>query len=112
VRANLLALETDEADFQAVNIGTGRSTSVLEIAHLLAAGLDKDVPPDVAGKYREGDIRHCIADIKKASELLGYKPSVSLEDGLSELLLWLDTQSAEDKVAGATNELAARSLVK
>ena len=112
VQANLLALESDGGDYQAMNIGTGRATSVKQIAQLLANGLGKQIEPEIVGKYREGDIRHCVADISKARKLLGYEPKVALEDGLAELLAWLGTQKAEDKVDGATAELAARSLVK
>lgn len=112
VRANLLALETDGGDYQAINVGTGRATSVKQIAELLAKGLGKDIAPDIVAKYREGDIRHCVADISKARKLLGYEPSVTLEDGLAELLDWLATQEADDRVAQATAELSSKGLVK
>jgi dTDP-L-rhamnose 4-epimerase len=112
VQANLLAIETDGGDYQSMNIGTGRATSVKRIAQLLAKGLGKDIEPIVVGKYREGDIRHCVADISKSRKLLGYEPKVSLEEGLAELLNWLGEQEAEDKVESATAELAQRSLVK
>jgi dTDP-L-rhamnose 4-epimerase len=112
VQANLLALETADGDYQAMNVGTGRATSVKKIAQLLAKGLGKDIEPIIVGKYREGDIRHCVADISKATRLLGYQPKVTLEAGLAELLGWLGEQKAEDRVESATAELAQRSLVK
>jgi len=112
VRANLLALETSKADYQSMNIGTGRATSVKQIARLLAQGLGKDIEPVIVDKYREGDIRHCVANISKAEKLLDYQPRVTLEDGLAELLAWLGEQDAEDRVESATAELAQRSLVK
>ncbi|MGD9562037.1 MAG: NAD-dependent epimerase/dehydratase family protein [Pyrinomonadaceae bacterium] len=112
VQANLLALETDKGDFQTMNIGTGRATSVREIAELLAKGLGKQIGPEIVGKYREGDIRHCVADISSARELLGYEPKVALENGMEELLAWVSNQEADDKVSAATAELAVRSLVK
>jgi dTDP-L-rhamnose 4-epimerase len=112
VQANLLALETDKADYQALNIGTGRATTVKQIAELLADGLGKDIKPLIVSKYREGDIRHCVANISEAERLLGYYPRVSLEEGLAELLQWLGDQNAEDRVESATAELAQRSLVK
>jgi dTDP-L-rhamnose 4-epimerase len=111
-RANLIALETDGGDYQSFNIGTGRATSVKQIAELLAKGLGKSITPDIVGKYREGDIRHCVADISKAQRMLGYEPQVTLEDGLAELLSWLASQKPDDKVEAATAELTARSLVK
>ncbi|MBC7899632.1 MAG: NAD-dependent epimerase/dehydratase family protein [Saprospiraceae bacterium] len=112
VQANLLALEKDGGDGQMMNIGTGRPTSVKQIAQLLAKGLGKEIEPEIVGKYREGDIRHCVADISKAKALLGYEPKVSLESGLAELLNWVKNQDADDRVESATAELAAHSLVK
>lgn len=112
VRANLLALDANGADNEPINVGTGRATSIVQIAEILAKGLGKDIRPEVVGKYREGDIRHCVADISKAERLLGYRPQVALEDGMRELLGWLETQEADDRVQAATNELASRSLVK
>jgi dTDP-L-rhamnose 4-epimerase len=112
VQANLLALETDRVDYRTMNIGTGRATSVKELARLLAKGLGKNIEPGIAGKYREGDIRHCIADIGKAKELLGYAPKISIEDGMAELLDWVKDQEADDLMSSATAELAAHSLLK
>ncbi|HYJ90810.1 MAG TPA: SDR family NAD(P)-dependent oxidoreductase [Pyrinomonadaceae bacterium] len=112
VQANLRALETDRGDYQAMNIGTGKPTSVKRIAELLAEGLGKNIEPQTVGKYREGDIRHCVADISRATELIGYDPKVVLKDGLEEVLNWVKDQQPEDKVNAATAELTARSLVK
>ena len=112
VRANLLAIETDKGDYQSINIGTGRATSIKQIAEMLAKGLGKDIAPEIVGKYREGDIRHCVADIAKARRLIGYEPEVALESGLAGLLDWLKSQTAEDRVQSATAELASHQLVK
>ncbi len=109
VQANLLALETDRADYQAVNVGTGRPISIKQIAKMLAEGLGKAIEPEIVGKYREGDIRHCVADITKAKQLLEYEPKVKLEEGLIE---WVKNQKAEDLVEKATAELTARNLVR
>lgn len=112
VQANLLALQTDKADYEAINIGTGRPTSIKQIAELVAHGLGKDIAPEIVGKYRAGDIRHCVADISKARKLLGYAPQVTLEQGLPEVLNWVREQTAADLVAQATQELAAHQLVR
>ncbi|HYE64809.1 MAG TPA: NAD-dependent epimerase/dehydratase family protein [Pyrinomonadaceae bacterium] len=112
VQANLLALETDRADYQALNIGTGIPTSVRQVARLLAQGLGKDLEPEIVGKYREGDVRHCVADISRARRLLGYEPQVRLEQGVPELLDWVRQQRATDQVARATAELETRQLVR
>ncbi len=112
VQANLLALETDKADYEALNIGTGKVISVGGIAELLAKGLDKNIQPEYVGKYREGDIRHCVADISKARNLLNYEPKVNLENGLAELIGWVKNQEADDQVLSATSELTSRNLVR
>jgi len=112
VQANLLALETDRADYQAVNVGTGVATSVGAVCKLLASGLGLDIEPEIVGRYREGDIRHCVSDISKARNLLGYAPQVSLEQGIPELLTWVRAQAAQDQVASATAELESRQLVR
>jgi dTDP-L-rhamnose 4-epimerase len=112
VQANLLALETAAADYRAVNVGTGVPTSINHIAGLLAEGLGKEIQPDIVGKYREGDIRHCVADISRARALLGYEPKVRLDDGIPELLEWVRRQEASDRVAEATAELEAHRLVR
>jgi dTDP-L-rhamnose 4-epimerase len=111
-RACVLALERSGADGEAVNVGSGRSVTVDEIARSLADVLGVDVEPEVSGKFRAGDIRHCFADISKARRLLGYEPQVELEDGMRELAGWLETQTADDRVDAATAELLARGLAR
>jgi dTDP-L-rhamnose 4-epimerase len=111
VQANLLALESEATDFQALNIGTGVATSVNEMARMLAKGLGKDIEPQVVAEYRQGDIRHCVADIARARKLLGYEPKVNLKDGLKDLLQWVKEQTATDLVDQAKLELATHNLV-
>jgi dTDP-L-rhamnose 4-epimerase len=112
VRANLLALDSDKADYQVLNVGTGRATTIRFIAEVIADGLGKKIEPELSGQFREGDIRHCIADISKICMLLGYEPTVTLENGLTELLDWVGNQDADDRLQTAAAELAAHSLVK
>lgn len=107
-----LALESKAADGQALNISSGQSMTVGEIASktircLSARGLE----PELTGKYRVGDIRHCFADISRAQQVLGWSPSVSLEQGLEDLAAWLDGQETHDNSMEARAELAARGLV-
>ena len=110
VQACRLALEVPEAEGHAFNVGSGRAITVAEVAALVRGILGKDIEPDVTGKYRVGDIRHCFADISRARRVLGYEPRVTLEDGLVELAGWLHEQAAEDRVTEASRELAARGL--
>jgi dTDP-L-rhamnose 4-epimerase len=110
-RACGLALERESAGGRVLNVGSGESVTVRQIAERLARVTGREeIEPEVTGKYRVGDIRHCFADISRAREVLGYEPRVSLEDGMAELAEWLRGQSADDRVESAHGELAARGL--
>ena len=110
-RACRLALETPAAAGETFNIGSGQPHTVRDIAAKLARVVGKEgIQPEILGKYRVGDIRHCYADITKAQRVLGFTPEVQLEDGLVELSSWLASQAAVDRVAQASAELSARGL--
>ncbi|HWY89919.1 MAG TPA: NAD-dependent epimerase/dehydratase family protein [Solirubrobacteraceae bacterium] len=112
VRAIMLALESEKAAGHAINLGTGRPSTVAQIAQALSAGLEVDIEPIRNGQYRAGDIRHCVADAQRARELLGFEAATTLEDGMRALLEWLSDQEAVDRVDDATRELAARGLAR
>lgn len=106
------ALESESAVGQAINLSTGRPSSVLDVASALAAGLGVDLEPEFPGQYRAGDIRHCFGDSTRARELLGFEAATSLEDGMAGLVQWLATQPADDHVEAATRELETRGLAR
>ena len=107
-----MALESDAAVGQSINLGTGRATSINEVAALLADALGVGLEPEWPGSYRAGDIRHCYADPARAHELLGFTAAVRLENGITELVEWLSSQTAEDRVDAATTELTSRGLAR
>ncbi len=106
-----LALESPLSSGQVFNVGSGRPCRVSEVARKLAQVLGKRIEPQIVGKYRVGDIRHCFPDISKAREVLGYEPAVTLEDGLVDLAAWLEGQIALDRCGEMTEELSSRGLV-
>jgi dTDP-L-rhamnose 4-epimerase len=111
VRACRLALEAPGADGEVFNVGSGQPLTVRDVAARLARVLGKEsIEPEIVGKYRVGDIRHCFADITKAQAVLGYRPQVTLDQGMAELAAWLESQAAVDRVAQASAELASRGL--
>lgn len=73
---------------EVINIGSGRSISILELAKTVMrlAGIEGG---PVFERRRPGDIMHSCADIRKARELLGFEPRISLEDGINELLVMM-----------------------
>ena len=110
VQASLLAIERKQADGMALNVGSGEPVTIEQVARVLAAALDTAIPAELTGKYRAGDIRHCFADISAAERVLGYKPKVGFAEGIRELVHWLRRQSAEDRVAEATQQLGVYGL--
>jgi dTDP-L-rhamnose 4-epimerase len=110
-KANLLAMEKSGADGRAVNIGSGQPLTISAVAAELERALGVKLPPQITGKYRAGDIRHCFADISTATQLLGYRPETRLKEGIEELVEWLESQQANDNVDEAMERLNAFGLV-
>ena len=106
-----MAMESEEADGEMFNVGSGNNYSVESIAEKLAKVMGKEnIPVEITGKYRVGDIRHCFANTSKIKSKLGFEPRVDFEEGLLELAEWLKTQIATDNVSKASKELASRGL--
>ncbi len=112
VQANLLALEREEMDDGAFNVGTGRALTILDMAQALTEHLNGAVRPEIVHQFRAGDIRHCFADIGRIAAV-GYRPRVRFEDGMAGLVEWVrQQQDAQDRVEMATRELAQRRLIQ
>ncbi|MBA3045649.1 MAG: GDP-mannose 4,6-dehydratase [Candidatus Thermoplasmatota archaeon] len=85
VRMLELCLGNPDARGQTFNCGTGKATSIRELAEIITELTGKELKPETA-PGRKGDIRESVADISKAKKILGYKPTVALKKGLAELL--------------------------
>lgn len=111
-QAFVLALSRPEAAGGVFNIGSGQPVSIREIGTLLAAAMGRpELEPEILGKARAGDIRHCFGDIALARARLGFTPQRTLRDSLPELAEWVGRQQAVDRVAEARRELEQRGLV-
>jgi dTDP-L-rhamnose 4-epimerase len=111
-RAVVAALDSPKAAGHAINVGVGNPLTVTDVAMHLAQALGVDLEPEVSGTSRAGDIRHCYADITKASDLLGFRPEIAFREGVDELISWVSEQSADDQVDRARHELASRGLAR
>jgi dTDP-L-rhamnose 4-epimerase len=97
---------------EVINIGSGNPISVLEIAEILTHEMKKSISPRVVKRYRQGDIRHCFADISKARRLLKWQPTRIFRQGVSELVHWVKSQrDVSDRVDSAWKELEQRGLL-
>jgi dTDP-L-rhamnose 4-epimerase len=111
-RAFLTALDHPAADGEVFNIASGEDRSVEDVARLQAASMGRpDLTPEITGKARAGDIRHCIPDLQKARRVLGFEARQDFGEGLAELAEWVARQQAEDRVVEARRELELRGLV-
>jgi len=109
-RACVMALETDAADGQVLNIGSGESRTILGVAEVIARALGRPhLQPKLLHKHRMGDIRHCYADIGRAARLLGWRPLVRFETGITEFATWLQRRPREE-LASPEVELQHRGL--
>jgi dTDP-L-rhamnose 4-epimerase len=109
VRGIILALENDEMAGETFNVATGVRTSILDVAKELAGALGKDIEPKIAGEFRQGDIRHCYADITRIREF-GFEPRVKLTEGIKELVELSKQEKPKDMVDLADKELEEKGL--
>jgi dTDP-L-rhamnose 4-epimerase len=109
----VLMLEQSGADYLPVNVGSGQTVTILEVAQMLARLLGSPIEPLVTQTGRTFDIRHNTADITVARQRLGFEPRVSLEQGFSELIEWAKTTPdvAEDFFDRALQELQDKGLL-
>ena len=111
VCANLLAATTDALDGSAVNVGSGRATTIRRVAETLADALGVAVEPVARGEYRPGEMRHLTSDVSRI-RAAGYAPRVDLETGIRRYLDWIATQGdVRDYFAAAEAVLREKRIV-
>ena len=96
-----------------LDVGSGRGTSVIEAARLLAqacgAGEDR---LRVTGDYRIGDVRHAFCDPSRVSDVLKMEPRTSLAEGIQELVAWVrGAERPGSRLDDALDEMRAAGLL-
>jgi len=110
-RANLLAAQSDALDGLPVNVGSGRATTIRDVAEMVAEALDVGIEPVVRGEVRPGEMRHLTSDTSRARSA-GYEPRVSLDEGIGRYLEWIGTQGdVRDYFAEAEQTLREKRIV-
>jgi len=111
-RAFADALAAPEVVGHSINIGSGQDRSISEVARSLAIAMGRnDIEPEILGKVRVGDIRHCFCDTSLAADLLDFRVRADYDESLGQLAEWVATQVARDRVSEARAELETRGLV-
>lgn len=109
-RACELVLEDDRANFEVFNVGSGTPTSVTEVARVVLSLCQSPLKPEITGKFRTFDVRHCYADTRKLKKLVGWEPEISFAQGMQGVYEWSKSEIAVDKVDQAMQELEERGL--
>jgi dTDP-L-rhamnose 4-epimerase len=112
VNANIAAMKNVKSNYEVFNVGTGRPTTIIDIASTLARLFNKTITPEVKHKYRAGDTRHCFADISKITSALGFKPKTTFDEGIQDLVAWGKDTEAVDRFEKAQKDLEQRGLVE
>ncbi len=113
VNATCLAALRAEADGRVLNIGSGVGTTVLEVVEELMCAYNRRVPVDVTGNFRLGDIRHNVADITLARNVLGFRPEVNFREGVRRFAEWVQSQEiADGGYEASLDEMRVRKLLK
>ena len=101
VSANLLACvsPSEIATGRVFNVGTGKSHTLNEVYEVIADQIGFSGKPNY-GPPREGDIRHSLADISRATQELGYRPKTQFHDGLRKTVAWYLEEKAKKETVG------------
>ena len=112
VRAFQLGIKHEEANGEAFNIGSGKPTTIVQIAKTLSSLTNIHIEPQITGQFRKNDIRHCFADNSKAKKILSWAPTITFEQGMKELVEWSAKEKAEDHFKEAEALMKSKNLQK
>lgn len=111
-KANLIVLEDSRADFGVFNVGTGKTTSIRELAEVLRECLGQEGRVEIPARFRAGEVRHLVADVSRLAEL-GFRPDYSLREGLTQYVEWLIEQGpVPESFAKVESELRAAGVIR
>jgi dTDP-L-rhamnose 4-epimerase len=113
VNATIAGMEVREANGHVFNIGTGIATDVLTVAKTLCKHYGIEVPLNVSGSYRLGDIRHNYADITLAKKILGFEPKWTFDHGIKQFTECVNQQELQkDNYEASLEEMKQKGLFK
>jgi len=111
-RANLLVSRHAAAAYRAFNVGTGAGTSINEFVARLAAALGCDRETVHSGEFRPGEVRHLVTDAA-ALHALGWRPLVSLDEGLAHYVRWARSQGRlPENFTAAADRMRASGVIR
>ncbi|HEY5825031.1 MAG TPA: hypothetical protein VIT44_11725, partial [Cyclobacteriaceae bacterium] len=113
VEATFLGITNSSANDQIFNVGTCVPINVLAVVQTLIKSYGIEVPFEISVNYRLGYILHNFADITKITNLLGFKPRFTFEQGMKKFTDWVNTQEIEQsKYDESIIEMSKKGLLK
>lgn len=113
VDATIRSMEYESAAGQIFNVGSGVQTTVLSVVKHLKKSFGVDVPTQVTGNFRLGDIRHNYADLTKIFNLLSFKPQVNFSEGITRFVAWAINQGPQNSAyEKSISEIKKRGLMR
>lgn len=110
VRVCEMVIGTNNANYEVFNVGSGIPITITDVAKTVLKLNNSLLKPEITGKFRTFDVRHCYADISKLKRLIGWSPTISFTDGMREVYEWSKNEKAADFVDQAIKELEVRGL--
>ncbi|MFX0037001.1 MAG: GDP-mannose 4,6-dehydratase [Candidatus Hermodarchaeota archaeon] len=113
-QALLLAMKKSAANGEIFNVGNGKPITIKEVAEIITKKINPDLKPIYNHQYRVGDIRHCVADISKIKNKLGYAPNLTFKEGIDDLIDWIKSQknNVQKPSQKAIQKLIEKGLLK
>lgn len=105
------ALTNDAANYEVFNVGSGIPTTVTKVAETAIKLYSSNLTPQISGKFRTFDIRHCFADVTKLKTKLHWEPQVSFDAGMQKVFEWSKENESVDHVDEAFAQLSKRGLI-
>lgn len=113
VDATILGLEKEEADNNVFNVGTGTAVDVITVTEELQNNYKINVPVNISGNYRLGDIRHNYADLNLIQKKLNFTPKFDFAEGIKKFTNWVNMQEVQiDRYQESIEEMKKRGLYK
>lgn len=113
VEATIAGILNENANGQVFNVGTGIPTTVMDVALALLSNYQANIPLNVTGNFRIGDIRHNYANIDKIKKYLDFVPQIDFNQGIKKFTEWVNQQTiAQSKYQDSINELKEKGLMK
>jgi dTDP-L-rhamnose 4-epimerase len=113
VKATILGIEKEEANFNVFNVGNGVGTTVFEVAQTLKRLYGAEVAINESGNFRIGDIRHNYADLTFIKEKIGFEPDYDFQKGVEKFVNWVNEQEVqEDQYSKSIEEMKSKGLFK